>query len=44
MYVVPAIRTERIEKLMPAASPMVATTTRNCPAFASGSTTRERCA
>jgi len=36
----PVTITERIEKLIPAASPIVATTTLSCPALASDSTTR----
>src|SRR5438128_10953071 len=36
--------TERIEKLIPAASPIVATTTLSCPALASDSTTPARAA
>ena len=38
-YESPASATLRSEKLIPAAKPIVATTTRNCPAFASGSIT-----
>ena len=38
----PASATLRNEKLMPAASPMVATTTRSCPALAKGSITPAR--
>ena len=43
-YVSPASATLRSEKLMPAARPIVATTTRSWPAFASGSITPARAA